>query len=221
MSTFRGAPWLAVIDMQKVFAEPDSPWRTPRFAETVEPVRKLADALRPRVTFTRFVAPAEPQGAWRRYYERWPFALQPPDAPIFELVDAFAPDASATLDATTFSKWTPELAGRVGDGGRLLIAGVSTDCCVLSTAVAAADAGVAVQVIEDACAGVDDDSHHKALDTLRLYGPLIEVVTLDEALSCLATPAVSRAATPATSPAASSVPAVSSVPAASPEGKVS
>jgi nicotinamidase-related amidase len=86
------------------------------------------------------------------------------------------------LDATTFSKWGPELSGRVGDGGRLMLAGVSTDCCVLSTAVAAADAGVEVQVVGDACAGVSDVSHGQALDILRLQRPLIEVVTLAEVL---------------------------------------
>jgi nicotinamidase-related amidase len=59
---------------------------------------------------------------------------------------------------------------------------VSTDCCVLSTAVAAADAGVQVQVVADACAGVSDTSHVQALDILRLYGPLVEVVTLADVL---------------------------------------
>jgi nicotinamidase-related amidase len=49
---------------------------------------------------------------------------------------------------------------------------------VLSTALAAADAGTGVQVVADACAGVDDDSHAKALDVLRLYSPLVEVVSL-------------------------------------------
>jgi nicotinamidase-related amidase len=53
---------------------------------------------------------------------------------------------------------------------------------VLSTAVAAADAGAAVRVVADACAGVDDASHEKALDILRLYAPLVEVVTLDDVL---------------------------------------
>jgi nicotinamidase-related amidase len=86
------------------------------------------------------------------------------------------------VDATTFSKWGPELAARVEQTGRLVLAGVSTDCCVLSTAVAAADAGVAVRVVADACAGVDDASHEKALDILRLYAPLVEVVTLDDVL---------------------------------------
>jgi len=174
-----GAAWLAVIDMQRVFAEPDSPWLAPRFAEIVDPVRKLAEAFGPRVTYTRFIAPQVATGAWRRYYDRWPFALRPPDARIYELVDELAPAAAVgpTLDATTFSKWGPELAERVGSG-RLVLAGVSTDCCVLSTAVAAADAGVPVQVVADACAGISDVSHAQALDILRLYAPLIEVVRL-------------------------------------------
>jgi nicotinamidase-related amidase len=172
-----GGPWLAVIDMQRVFGEPDSPWLTPRFAEIVGPVKQLVAKFGDQVTFTRFIAPEVPTGAWRRYYEQWPFALQPPDARIYELADDFTP--GRTLAATTFGKWGPELAGQVGSGS-LVLAGVSTDCCVLSTAVAAADAGVGVQVVADACAGLTDDSHQKTLDILRLYGPLIEVVSLTD-----------------------------------------
>ncbi len=63
-----------------------------------------------------------------------------------------------------------------------MLAGVSTDCCVLSTAVAAADDGVAVQVVADACAGVNDESQAQALDILRLYAPLIEVVSTADVL---------------------------------------
>ncbi len=170
---------LAVIDMQRVFAEPESPWLAARFAEVVDPVRRLVAAFGDRVTFTRFVAPEVPHGAWQRYYEQWPFALLPPQAPIYGLVDAFTP--ARTLDATTFGKWGPELARDVGDGG-LVLAGVSTDCCVLSTALAAADAGVEVQVVADACAGVNDQTHRQALDIMRLYAPLIEVVTLADIL---------------------------------------
>ena len=170
---------LVVIDMQRVFGESDSPWFTPRFAEVVGPIQRLVGAYRPQVVFTRFVAPAVPAGAWRRYYELWPFALQPPDARIYELVGEFRP--AATLDAPTFGKWGPELAARVG-AGRLVLAGVSTDCCVLSTALAAADDGVEVQVVADACAGLNDETHAKALDIMRLYSPLVEVVSLAEAI---------------------------------------
>jgi nicotinamidase-related amidase len=165
--------WLTVIDMQRVFAEAGSPWLTPRFAATIEPIQALAAAFGERVTFTRFTAPAVPDGAWRGYYQQWPFALQPPEARIYQLVDDFAP--ARTLDATTFGKWGPELAGLIG-ARRLVVAGVSTDCCVLSTALAAADAGVQVQVVADACAGVTDESHEQALSVMALYGPLIEIV---------------------------------------------
>ncbi|ETK30482.1 cysteine hydrolase family protein [Microbispora sp. ATCC PTA-5024] len=181
------APWLAVVDMQNVFADPGSPWFTPRFAETVEPVRRLVEALAPRVTFTRFVAPDVPSGAWVAYYEQWPFALEPPGSPLYRIVDAFAAQAGPTVDAVTFGKWTPALAAAVGDRP-LVLAGVSTDCCVLSTALAAADAGVEVHVAADACAGVDDDAHRRALDVMRLYGPLIRVVTLDDVIGALAAP---------------------------------
>jgi nicotinamidase-related amidase len=172
---------LAVIDMQRVFGERDSPWFTPRFAEIVGPIQQLVGAYRPRAVFTRFVAPAVPTGAWRRYYELWPFALQPPDARIYELVDEFAHEPAPTVEATTFGKVGDELYEILG-GGRLVLAGVSTDCCVLSTALAAADDGVLVQVVADACAGVNDESHAKTLDILRLYSPLVEVVSLNEAI---------------------------------------
>jgi|SRR5579859_207769 len=181
--------WLAVIDMQRVFAEPDSPWLAPRFAEIVGPVKSLVEAFRPRVTLTRFVAPEVPEGAWRAYYAQWPFALQPPGARIYELVDELAGEPGPTLDATTFSKWGPALAGQAG-AGPLVLAGVSTDCCVLSTALAAADAGTPVRVVGEACAGADDDSHAAALRILQLQSPLIEIVTLADALA--AAPAAPR-----------------------------
>ncbi|MFD4623990.1 cysteine hydrolase family protein [Streptomyces sp. NPDC058475] len=174
---------LAVIDMQRVFAEPDSPWATPRFDEAADGVRRLLPAFGDRVTFTRFLAPDKPVGAWRAYYDQWPFALRPTDAPLWELTDDFAAGAPHVLDATTFGKWTPELAERVGPEGRLVLTGVSTDCCVLSTALAAADAGAEVLVVADACAGVDDDSHIRALQVMDLYRPLIRVVTVDEVLT--------------------------------------
>ncbi len=172
-----GPGWLAVIDMQRVFAEPDSPWRAPRFGQITRRVAALASLFAPRVTWTRFIAPDRPQGGWADYYRQWPFALQPPGARLYELADGIGAPGGATLDTTTFSKWGPQLAGLAGPGGRLVLAGVSTDCCVLCTALAAADDGIRVQVVGDACAGATDTSHVQALDIMRLYGPLIEVVS--------------------------------------------
>ena len=139
---------LAVIDMQHVFAEPGSPWAAPRFAEAAAGVRRLLPAFADRVTFTRFVAPEPARrrlaGVLRAVALR-PAAAGRPDCG--SSTDEFADRAPHVMDATTFGKWTPELAARVGPGGRLVLAGVSTDCCVLSTALAAADAGVEVLVV--------------------------------------------------------------------------
>jgi nicotinamidase-related amidase len=129
------------------------------------------------VIFTRFVAPEKPVGSWVTYYELYPFALQPPDSDDYQLVDEFR--GAPTLDKTTFGAWGPELAERVGPGGHLVLAGVTTDCCVITTALAAVDAGAYVQVVEDACAGSDDESHRKAIDIMRLYSPMLEIVTAD------------------------------------------
>ncbi|MGW1076786.1 cysteine hydrolase family protein [Streptomyces sp. NPDC002537] len=180
---------LAVVDMQRVFADPDSPWAVPGFDHAAEGIRRLLPLFGDRVSFTRFLAPETPHGSWTAYYAQWPFALRPPHARLWQLADAFAEtDAFAErarhmLDATTFSKWGPELAERVGTGGRLVLTGVSTDCCVLSTALAAADAGVGVRVVADACAGVDADSHETALRVMELYRPMIQVTTVADLLA--------------------------------------
>ena len=176
---------LAVIDMQRVFGEPDSPWATPRYAQAAAGVLRIRPAFGERIVFTRFIAPAEPIGSWRPYYEQWPFALQPPQSRIWELTDEFAHEEAQLINAPTFGKWTPELARRVGPGGRLVLAGVSTDCCVLSTALAAADSGVHVTVVADACAGVDEVAHEQALQVMRLYAPLINVIEADQLLKAV------------------------------------
>jgi nicotinamidase-related amidase len=174
-----GRTVLVVVDMQPVFADAGSPWAAPRFAEALPVVRELAEAAGPkRTVFTRFVAPDEPAGAWVAYYAGWPFALQPPDAPAYRVVPGLADLAAeaAVVTATTFGKWGPDLAAHLGPGDTMLLVGVSTDCCVLSTALAAADAGVAVRVVAEGCAGSDDAAHTRALDAIRLYAPLADVV---------------------------------------------
>ena len=180
-------PWLTVIDMQRVFAERGSDWFTPRFEETIAPIRKLLPSFGEHVVYTRFVAPAEPVGSWRAYYDQWPAELVEPDHPMYDIVDELTPGPSATvLSATTFGKWNPGLAdtiGSPGSPGEMVLVGVATDCCVLSTAVAAADAGVHVRVVAQACAGLTDESHHKALDILSGYAPMIEVVELADILA--------------------------------------
>ena len=104
--------WLVVLHMQRVFGDEDSPWAAPRFEEIRPRIRRLAAAFDDRVVWTRFVAPATPAGAWKEYYETFPFALQPPDARLYQLVDD--PGTQPVVDATTFGKWGRALAAVVG-----------------------------------------------------------------------------------------------------------
>lgn len=170
-------PWLVVVDPQRVFADPDSPWGSPMFASTVGPVRRLAREHASRVVVTRWVpAPdAERVGSWRAYFDAWPFADRPVDDPLFDVVPELVDLGGAVVDAPTFGKWDVVRAV-TGEVPELVVAGVSTDCCVLSTVLAAADAGATVRVVADACAGSTTENHAKALDLMALYAPQVAVV---------------------------------------------
>jgi nicotinamidase-related amidase len=172
--------WLVVVDLQHVFGDVDSPWGAPRFEEVRPRIRQLATAFGDRVVWTRFLAPDRPAGAWKEYYEQFPFALQPPDAPLYRLVEEAG--GHSVVDATTFGKWGPELAAIVGEGP-LTVVGVATDCCVISTVLPAADAGVPVRVVSDALAGSSDEDHERALRVMSLYAPLVRVATTAEVLA--------------------------------------
>jgi nicotinamidase-related amidase len=173
--------WLVVVDMQAVFADAGSPWRTPRYADAAAGVRAMLPAFAGRTVWTRFVAPAEPRGSWVPYYEEWGFAREPADSPIWA-ISGFEPGGDPVVDAPSFGKWGRRLAAVTGDAP-LVLAGVSTDCCVLSTALAAADDGRFVRVAGDACAGASDEDHRRALDAMALYRPLITITDVAAVLA--------------------------------------
>jgi len=177
------APWLVVIDPQRIFAEPPSPWAAPDFGTIVEPVRRLADAHAGRVVLTRFVAPPRPTGSWVPYYRVWSFAQVPDGDPLYEIVPALGDLPAAVVTEPTFGKWTPALRALTGATPHLRLAGAATDCCVLSTALAAADGGARVDVVVDACAGSSEENHQRALDAMALYAPQITLVTTEEVLA--------------------------------------
>jgi len=176
--------WLVVIDPQNIFASPDSEWGSPFFVEAMPRIRALADAFDERVIVTRWMPTADRATSWGEYFAAWPFADQPPSDPLFDLVpDAAALSTRPTLDLPTFGKWGPELEAIVGRGGRFVLAGVSTDCCVLSTALAAADAGARVTIATDACAGSTAENHTAALHVMGLYPPQLTLATTTEVLA--------------------------------------
>ncbi|MGM1017929.1 MAG: cysteine hydrolase family protein [Actinomycetota bacterium] len=189
MSTARAGgsdqpPWLVVIDPQVIFAAPTSAWGSPTFAAAMPNIRTLAEAFGDRVLVTRWIPTADRTTSWGDYFAAWPFADQPPTDPLFALVpEAEALSPHPTLDLPTFGKWGPQLEDVVGHGARVVLAGVSTDCCVISTALAGADAGARITVAADACAGSSLENHDAAIRVMGLYPPQI---TLSDTASILA-----------------------------------
>ncbi|MGF3057079.1 cysteine hydrolase family protein [Microbacterium sp. YY-01] len=168
--------WLIVIDPQAIFASPDSAWGSPFFADALVNIRRLAAAFDDRVLVTRWLPTADRTTSWGDYFAAWPFADQPADDPLFALVpDATDLSPHPTLDLPTFGKWGTELEAVVGRGATVVVAGVSTDCCVVSTALAGADAGARLFVAADACAGSTAENHAAALHVMSLYPPQITI----------------------------------------------
>ncbi|GAA1365751.1 isochorismatase family protein [Arthrobacter rhombi] len=175
-----GGAQLVVIDLQQAFRQ-EGQWHVPRFDAAAARIAELIEAMGDPL-FTRFVPdPAEP-GSWGAYYERWDQMRLPPQDPVWDLVCP-GYDGGATLDLPTFGKWGEAMAQQVPVGGELIVAGVATDCCVLSTVLAAVDAGRFATVVTDACAGQDDAAHEGALAMMGLLSPMVRLVTCDELLA--------------------------------------
>jgi len=178
--------WLIVIDPQNIFASPESEWGSPLFEEAMQNIARLADRFGERVLVTRWMPTADRSTSWGEYFAAWPFADQPAEHPLFDLVpEAAGLSPHPTVDLPTFGKWGAEIEAVVGRGAHVVLAGVATDCCVISTALAAADAGAHVTVAADACAGSTAENHAAALQVMGLYPPQITVSDASAVLAAL------------------------------------
>ncbi|MBM6402392.1 cysteine hydrolase family protein [Phycicoccus sonneratiae] len=168
--------WLVVVDPQVVFADPGaSPWGSPMFGAALGRMRALAEEFGPeRTVVTRFVADPSLGGSWGPYYEEWPFALVPDDDPLYAVVPELDRVAGHVVTAGTFGKW-PVLGGLLRSDAHVTVAGVATDCCVVSTVLPMADAGVTVVVDAAGCAGSTPENHERALAAMALFAPQVTV----------------------------------------------
>ena len=172
---------LVVIDMQRAFRD-EGQWQVPRYQAIVPVISRLQQELGAGSVFTRFVRNEAETGAWAAYYRRWDGMRFPSGSEAWDIT-LDVPGEATVLDAPTFSKWGPDLAALVPEGAEMVLVGVATDCCVLSTALGAVDAGRFVTVVSDACAAVSDEAQQQTLALLKLLSPMCEVVTSEELLA--------------------------------------
>jgi len=130
------------IDVQRLFAESESPWCVPWMTQIVPQVLELARRHPDRTVFTRFIPPAEPEdmpGAWQDYYKRWrAMTQQNLDQRLLELVpplQALVPPAHLCDKAVYSGFGNPKLAPWLKAQGvdTLIVSGGETDVCVLAT----------------------------------------------------------------------------------------
>ena len=159
------------IDMQRIFS-PDGPWSTPWLPKVLPQCVALAEHRRDATIFTRFVTPATPdaaEGAWEKYYRRWPettrFQLDPALLDLVPELVRFAPPAPV-FDKPVYSafagrKLISYLREREID--TVILTGAETDVCVLSSALSAIDHGFHVIIVTDAVCSSSDDGHDSLL----------------------------------------------------------
>jgi nicotinamidase-related amidase len=177
-----GDALLVVVDMQEVFRTPESPWATPGFDELRDPIGRLRARYGDRVVYTRFLVPERSIGSWVPYFETFSEVTRPERRDWLELAEPYRSWAPTTLDRETFGKWGRGLETAAGPSRTIVLCGVATDCCIISTALGAADDGAFVLVVGDACRGATADAHDRALAILEGYAPQIRVTTVEREL---------------------------------------
>ena len=168
--------WLIVIDMQRAFGTAGSVWNAPGFHAIAPRIERLMAAYGERVILTRYVPPDPIEGAWRAYFAAFPSMRLPADDPAWDITLAH-PAAARIETRVTFGKWDAGIAAIVGPDAPIALCGATTECCVLATALAAADAGHAVRVFEDACTGATPELHQKAIALMAAFAPVIQITS--------------------------------------------
>lgn len=175
-----GQSVLAVIDMQHAFRDKASQWYIPRYDQAAAVIERLRDALTCRRIYTRFVPDLNEEGAWRSYYDYWEEMRRPAHDPVW-VTTLDIGDTDSIVDAGTFGKWS-QIAPYVALGDTLIICGVATECCVLSTVLGAIDAGRRVVLVPDACAAINDEAQAGTLTLLSHMFPLCHLVDSEQLL---------------------------------------
>ena len=166
--------------MQDVFARPPSPWALPLDYPAALAGDAACSPLSRVDVLTRYIAPTVPDGAWRAYFDQWPFALVPEDDPLYEITDlSTSSRRGARRHPHDLRQVGPRARRRNSRRGR---AGARRRRHRLLRDLDGARRrrrGPPVLVVADACAGRDAD-HERALDAMGLYAPLIEVVHVSD-----------------------------------------
>ena len=165
-----------VIDIQRLFTEATE-WQVTMMPTILRPVKTLIEHHPDATCFARFITPQRPEdavGVWQGYYHHWNTVTgEHLDAGLLDVLPELVQLAPAApvIDKTGYSVFSgPDFLPLLKARGieTLILSGVETDVCVLSTVMEAVDLGLRVVVVRDAVIGGSPEGHSAALDILRL-----------------------------------------------------
>lgn len=179
-----------VIDMQELFRS-HVDWGTPALTDIVAPIVRLLEARPERACFTRFMPPEKMEhatGIWQRYYRRWHrVTLDGMDRDLVEVIPELRPWAKWVIDKPGYSALgNAALRQAVTSpaGQCLVLSGVETDVCVLSTVMEAMDLGLRVILATDAMTSSVAQCHDLALQIMeQRFDEQVEIATADEIIA--------------------------------------
>lgn len=147
---------LLVIDMQNVYL-PDQPWACETVAHTKANILKLLEKHPKNQTiFTRYIAAEHPVGTWKTYNELNRKINEDPW--MNELMDGIKEAAETYLiyDKSTYSSFqVPAIRQAARKADRIILTGVVSECCVLSTFFEGIDLGCKLIWLTDATSGLN------------------------------------------------------------------
>jgi nicotinamidase-related amidase len=155
---------LVVVDMQRGFIHPNSEHVVPRVVALVRRWREAGG----RLVFTRFHNHAD------SLYERlhnWSALMGSPQTDLIPELAELA-DGAVIVDKRHYTLFTDDGAKIIADGGwsDVFVCGLTTESCVLKTAVDVFERGLTPWVVTDACAthaGIE--AHEAGLLVLRRF----------------------------------------------------
>ena len=178
---------LLVIDMQNVYTKGQE-WACKGIEHASASILRLLNSQKTKqVIFTQYLATEHPDGVWKEYNKV--NAAVNSDPWLNEMMPEFLPwvKKHPVYTKSVYSSFViPQVRELAKHASRVVISGVVAECCVLSTALSAIDAGCKVIYLTDAVAGLNATSQKEAENILSYLSPLhTELMTTQQYLDSL------------------------------------